>query len=181
MTINNGEWLRHGRPCHPTVQTIDGTPSQPGDVVPGAHTFVVAVQWSNGWQDQTELTFEARAGKRYWILTYELAPGEPEEKAEVRQYTHGEAVLRDVTLITLFLVAYPVAYMSAPLIGIGYGAYLGVRKLQGEEEPATGRPFERCCFVWAQEEESGAVVAGERPGGAGHPRGDFLFKDLHIF
>src|SRR5713101_1916513 len=89
MTINNGEWLSHGRPCHPTVQTIDGTPPQPGDVVPGAHTFVVAVQWSNGWQDQTELTFEAHAGKRYWILTYELAPGEPEEKAEVRQYTHG--------------------------------------------------------------------------------------------
>src|SRR6266571_2098387 len=106
--------------CSPVVQTLDGAPPEVDwqssyKVVPGAHTFVVAVQWSNGWQDHTELTFEAQRARRYWILTYELAPGEPEETAGIRQYTDGEAVLRGVTLITLFPVVYSVAYVSAPL------------------------------------------------------------------
>lgn len=51
-----------------------------------------------------------------------------------------------------------------PIVVPGYLGYRGVRKLQGEEkqERATRRPFERCCFVWIQEDASDTVVAGDR-------------------
>lgn len=158
-------WFSRSRPCSLTVKRIDGKSEEswfgvsgPRHVNPGEHTFVVAVQWSNGWQDQIELTFEAEGGKLYWILTYELALDEPEEKAEIRRYTAAEQ--------TTEVLLSPLAVPLAP-VAVGYLGYRGVRKLLGEEtkEPATGRPFERCCFVWVQEEESGIVVAGERPGG----------------
>src|SRR5215470_10176136 len=45
-----------GSRCVATVSTVDGklpVPSfGPYDVGPGAHSFVVAVPWSNGYQDQ---------------------------------------------------------------------------------------------------------------------------------
>ena len=188
MTIDD-EWFSRSRPCQivpsgsqscgPIVQMIDGAPQpqvgrQSLGVVPGAHTFVVAVPWSNGWQDQTELTFEAQGRKRYWILTYELAPGEPEETAEIRRYTDGEVALHEAEAVTIISLASPVVYAAGLLI-LPYEGYRGVRKLlraekeEEKKEPATSRPFERCCFVWVQEEESGAVVAGERPGGGTPP------------
>src|SRR5262245_13274645 len=62
ITIDD-KWSRSSRPCQIVTMTIDGNPQRFGGqgfgVVPGAHVFVVAMQWSNGWQDQTELTFEA--------------------------------------------------------------------------------------------------------------------------
>ena len=157
------------------ILSIDGI-GVPGHgyyaVAPGAHTFVVAVDWSNRWLDQTELTFEAQAGKQYLLLTYELAPGEPEEKAEVRKYTTGEKAwgkAKEGTLATLVaLLIIPLSVILVPV-----GVVQSVRALTGSEGgvrvAGAGRPFERCCFVWIQEEESGAVVAGERPGGGVHP------------
>jgi len=159
-----GEWFHHSRPCSLTVQTIDGISeswhsSYP--LVPGAHTFGVSVQWSNGWQDQTALTFRAQPAKRYWILSYELAPGEPEERAEIRQHTKAE----EASLLLLKGVMFAPVVILSPFVVGGALGYQGVQKLLGEEtrEQVTGRPFERCCFVWIQDEETGEVVAGERP------------------
>lgn len=60
----------------------------------------------------------------------------------------------------------PLLVPLAPVV-VGHLGYRGVGKLLREEtkERAIGRPFERCCFVWVQEEESATVVAGERPAG----------------
>ena len=156
------EW-RHGRASSPIILKIDGElPQKPfWHVAAGVHTFVVAVEWSNGWQDQTELTFEARAGGWYVISTYELAPDEPEEEADARRYTDLEQLARAILTTPL----------HSPLIVIGLAiplvAYWGVRKMVGKDEEVVrdARPFERCCFVWVQEGECGRVVAGERPGG----------------
>ena len=129
------------------------------DVFPKIHTFVVTVEWSNHWQDQTSLTFEAQAGKQYLLLTYELAPGESEEKTEVRRRTVIEKA--GGVLILSVLLTPPVSLLTLP-----YAVGTAVQGLS--EQPGISRPFERCCFVWIQEEESGNVVAGERPRGTYH-------------
>ena len=94
FNLTNGcavTWRRgseHQRCCLDSIPALSfGGGYGPYDLLPRGHTFVVAVEWSNGWKDETELTFEAQAGKQYLLLTYELTPGESEEKAGVRRHT----------------------------------------------------------------------------------------------
>lgn len=170
VVIQPTEWVRgHVATWQqaPVVLSIDGIPALsfgggygPYDVLPGTHTFVVAVTWSNGWKDETELPFAAQAGKEYLLLTYERAPGEPEEKAGVRKRTITEKAVGVVVLSVL--LSPPVSLLTLPYV-------VGTALQRLVEQPGTTRPFERCCFVWIQEEESGVVVGGERPGGGVHP------------
>ena len=166
------QWVCHGG-CSKTVSAVDGTPESwfggrgPYVVVPGPHTFVVSVPWSNGWTDQTELMFQAAPGTNYVILTYERASDEPQEKAEVRKLAATERLLSGLSRdFGQGMAMSPLGAFVIVGVGVGYLTYWGVHKLLEEKtEPATGRPFEHCCFVWIQDEESGEVVAGEGPGG----------------
>lgn len=68
----SGVWFSRSRPCSLTMMRTAG--KEVSEESPfllasrrmpaGKHTFVVAVQWSNGWQDQTVLTFDTEVGKR---------------------------------------------------------------------------------------------------------------------
>ena len=167
FNLTNGcavTWRRgseHQRCCLDSIPALSfGGGYGPYDLLPRGHTFVVAVEWSNGWKDETELTFEAQAGKQYLLLTYELTPGESEEKAGVRRHT----VIEETGGLLVFSVL-----MSPPasLLTLPYAVGTALQRLV--EQPGTSRPFERCCFVWIQQEESGAVVVGEQPRGGAHP------------
>lgn len=164
VKIQPSEWVRGHMATWqrvPVVRSIDGVSPQGGgagpyNLLPGPHTVIVAVEWSNGWTDETALTFTAQAGQQYLLLTYERAPEEPEAQAAVRQRTLAEQAVGLVVFSVL--LAPPVSLLTLP-----YGVVTGVQRLVAQ--PGTHRPFERCCFVWMQDEASGVVVSGERPGG----------------
>ena len=152
------EWTK-GRVRHLALVTIDGRPVHPAKaggaaLSPGTHSIEVRVEWSNASEDVTRLHFEGETGKRYVALAYELAPGEAREQALVRPLTYPRSLLRAAA----GGAAEGAATLWVPIVVI----YQGAKKLYGTSEPST-RPHEKCCFVWIQEEEGGAVVAGERP------------------
>jgi len=153
--VRGDEWTK-GRVLRVDMEAINGEHVSPRakELQPGAHTASVAVTWSNGWTDRTELQFEVQPEKWYWVLAYELKPGEQRECADIRMVTFGES---------LGMSAIEGAAMgTAPLWFPIAAVYSGMKKIFGHESPQN-RPFDGCCFVWVQERESGAVIAGERP------------------
>ena len=66
-------------------------------------------------------------------------------------------------------VMEPIATVTAPLwlpfAIVGALIYKTTEDIPQPDElqPTGKRPFEGCCFVWIQEDETGLVVAGEKP------------------
>ncbi len=147
------DWLL-GRAGHLGNVTFDGVT---GDLVtykwiePGRHRIDVPASWSNKFEDRTTLEFDALRGRKYVVLIYELAPGQDRTAIEIRPATFGESLARrglpgeSVLGAMVLLVALP--WVIADL----------------SKDAAKKRPFEGCCFVWVQDEDSGDVVAGASP------------------
>ena len=154
--VAGNEWKK-GRVVGISLGTIDGRPvprDEYAEVSPGPHTMSVTVTWSNGCEDLTQFDFEAQPKERYWVLAYELAPGQPRAAANVREFTFGESMGR--------AGLEGAVTGAAPLLGPIVLIYWGVSKISGHKTPTT-RPYDGCCFVWIQEAESGKLVGGERP------------------
>jgi len=120
-------------------QTVEGTPIGIGvvlKILPGPHKLVIEVEWSNGFRENTELEFTAVEGKKYIAALYELS--EPS-----RSIMTGPEVAEIVLLLSPFLLPWGLYELS--------------------KEPPKERPFNGCCFVWIQDDESGVVVAGVSP------------------
>jgi len=149
------EWQK-GRVRGIALHSVDGAGGAPEfrELPPGRHSVAVKVTWSNEWSDQTDLQFEAQPDKWYWVLAYELAPGEPRTGADIRMHGFGQSLGRSAL--------EGAAAGSAPLWLPIAAVYWGVQKIAGGAAPQE-RPFAGCCFVWVQEKESGVVIAGERP------------------
>jgi len=152
------EWTK-GSARHLALVAIDGLSVHPtraggAELRPGPRSVEVRVEWSNGSADLTRFHFEVETRKRYVALAYELAPGEAREDVVVRPPTYPRSLLQ--------AAAEGAAEGAAPLWVPVVVIYRGVRKLQETDEPAA-RPHAGCCFVWIQEEDGGALVAGERP------------------
>jgi hypothetical protein len=147
------DWL-HGRAEHLGDLTVHGVKAPVfgyGWIEPGRHRVDVPATWSNKFEDRTELAFDAQAGKKYVVLIYEIAPGQNRAAIEIRPLTFGERLLRNNDLSGSVLGAV-VLLVALPWI---------VADLS--KDPPKSRPFAGCCFVWIQDEQSGAVVAGISP------------------
>jgi hypothetical protein len=71
-------------------KTIDGSQiASVFEILPGPHTVGIEVQWSKGFQDNTNLEFSAAAGEKYVIGIYELEPGEDPTKADLGDHEIG--------------------------------------------------------------------------------------------
>jgi hypothetical protein len=153
--VCGNEWNK-GRAGSISFEKVDGEYGERTwrKLAQGPHTASVAVTWSNGWTDVTELQFEVRPESWYWVLAYELKPGEQAEQADIRMTTFGESLGHSVL--------EGVVTGSAPLWFPVAAVYSGMRKISGHEAQHD-RPYDGCCFVWIQERETGSVIAGAPP------------------
>ena len=151
--VRGADWLP-GRAGHLGNVTFDGVK---GDVVttkwiePGSHRIEVPATWSNKFEDRTTLEFDALRGRKYVVLIYELAPGQSKAGIEIRPRTFGESLMANNDLGNSTLGAI-VLLVALPFI---------ISDLS--KAPPKSRPFDGCCFVWIQDEETGQVVAGASP------------------
>lgn len=162
--VGYGYFKSNGKKVKLVSFTVDGTEHySPTYLESGSHTILTRLQWSNHWMDDTELAVQVAAGHRYAIMSFELAPEQHPKNAQLQlmdarpepplwMYAAGGATYGAL------IGALPVIIMTAPLWG---PAYLISQKYP--PPPPTSRPFENCCFVWIQDVDSGAVVAGSSP------------------
>lgn len=166
--IGYGLFKSNGKKVRLVSVAVDGAEQLPQVYVdPGSHTVLVRLEWSNHWIDETELVVGAEAGHRYAIVSFELAPGQAEAKAEVTlldarpKPTYGQIAAGGAAAGAL-QGALPMIILTAP---VWWPIYEIAQK--HPPPPPKGRPFDNCCFVWIQEVDSGAIVAGSRPRAAG--------------
>jgi hypothetical protein len=164
--------------------------SAPLGILPGEHRVSLWTRWSNGFSDLTELRFVAENGKRYLIGVYELRPGQDPATADFSEKSTywsewwngvGEGALLGIAmaLLPIVLLVMVIAEQKGrpQTTELTPGEVEDVEAEPGvwPESTAAPRlvkpsqtisgPFEDCCFVWIQEEDSGAIVAGTAPRG----------------
>jgi hypothetical protein len=123
---------------------------------PGPHKIKITARWSNDWVDATDLQADLAARQTYLLLFYEAHLGQDLATADISPKQAWT------------LIADSFVFMFFPLIAIGY--VLPMTILQKEPEPPTARPFENCCFLWIENQNTGEVIAGKRPGGSSTTR-----------
>ena len=142
-----------------SIRNVDGNQMENATVIeilPGRHTIGTAVEWSNGFRDSNNLDFSAMAGKKYVVAIYELQPGEDPAKAEYRE----PSVVKAVALAPVRLAAMG----ATPIIlFFTWPALVYIAAQERKKEPPKDRPFNGCCFVWIQDTDTGALVAGVSP------------------
>jgi len=111
----------------------------------------VTTTWSNFHEDETDLAFDALAGKKYSIFAIELKPGQDPTTVTIHRLSFGE----EMGLMPLELIRVPLAYILSPYFFLKVGKALVL--------PPSARLFENCCFLWVEDMETGEVVCGMSP------------------
>jgi hypothetical protein len=134
------------------------------EMLPGAHDVLIDAKWSNDFVDNSKINFIADAGKKYQIGIYELKPGQDPATADFHKrsfaYTFGVAAAGGAAVGALQGLAPLIIMFGWPLL-----LYAALRKTPEPPPPPRSRPFKGCCFVWIQDQETAAVVAGAAPQG----------------
>jgi hypothetical protein len=129
------------------------------EMLPGAHKVLIESRWSNSFVDKSEINFIVEAGKKYLIGIYELKPGQDPATAGFHErssaYQLGVAAAKDTAMGT------PQGLL--PLIIMFGWPFLLYLALREAPEPPQSRPFEGCCFVWIQDEQTAEVIACTSP------------------
>jgi hypothetical protein len=142
-----------------SIRSIDGNQIENATVIeilPGHHKVVTDVEWSNGFEDQTDLDFSAMAGKKYVVGIYELRPGEDPAKATFREPSLGKAIAM-APLKVLAIGATPIVLFFT------WPAWVYIAAQERKQGPPKNRPFDHCCFVWIQDADMGETLAGVSP------------------
>ncbi len=122
------------------------------EMLSGPHKVGIGVHWSNGFEDNTDLDFSAVGGKKYTLAIYELSPGEDPATVELSNPPQSFLGPDTKTALTLLLITLP--------LWLPFAIY------EWSKEPEAlpkERPFNGCCFVWIQDEETAEVIAGVSP------------------
>lgn len=147
-------YYTNGQYVHYEINAIDGIEkvgTYRAELAVGRHIIEVRTRWSNYWKDSTKLTVDAIAGKEYLIFAYELRPDQDPTTAEIRPKTSFEHCL------------------EAPVQGVVEGFWpcfvpcLCFYRIEKHLHPPQGRPFDGCCFVWIEDEETKELIDGKRP------------------
>jgi hypothetical protein len=130
-------------------------------MLPGARKVLIESRWSNSFVDKSEINFVVEAGKKYLIGIYELKPGQDPATADFHErssaYQLGVAAAEGSAMGTLHGLAPVIIIFGWPFL-----LYLALRE-RPEPKPPQPRPFEGCCFVWIQDEQTAEVIAGTTP------------------
>ncbi len=121
----------------------------------GPHTVRVVVEWSNGFHDETDLAFEAVAGKRYMVYAIELNPGQDSCTVTVNSRSFAKQLAMQMGGQ---VVLYTVGTFFFPFV---------IAHMIDEEElkkQSKARPFEGCCYIWIEDKDSREMVAGNKLG-----------------
>ena len=154
----------------------------PLEILPGKHRVEVAAYWSNGFSETIEIDFVATAGKKYLVGGYELKPGQDPatvqfqvaEKSGVDKKNTfwsyiGKGIIGILALGLPYtwVIVLPAAlvweYSKKPPQPPVPPEQANSAEASVPKEPPQTRPFEGCCFVWIQDEDTGEVVAGASP------------------
>jgi hypothetical protein len=144
----------------------------------GHHTIDVTTRWSNEFLETSQLALDVKEGKSYVVFAFELEKGQDTTTAQgcINQPTTNQP-----TTVEKPSLGYEAAKWIAKSVGtiviLTFGEFtlpiwLGKTiydEYQKDHPPpaSTARPFDGCCYVWAEDFETREVVAGIRPLGAG--------------
>jgi hypothetical protein len=166
IDVPGDEYVK-GRVLGLTLVAIDGEINVLRGYVlsPGEHAVSVAVEWSNGAKDRTELKFDLQQGKGYQALAFEVAPVEARERPPAPQLIPSSwQGLFEMTCMRR-RPGGPAGASCLALVLPLAAVYLGTEQV-GQQQAARvagERPFPGCCFVWIQETDTGVLAAGARP------------------
>jgi hypothetical protein len=118
------------------------------NIKPGMFGFVAVATWSNRAQTQEPLWIELPANGRFQLLAYEVGNGfvPVAMRAPPDRSQRGQGIPLGAEGVTLLI-------MTAPLWGPFYLA---------NKRPEQ-KPSDDCCFIWIENSDTGAVVAGTTP------------------
>lgn len=164
-----GDGYVKGRVLGLTLVAIDGEINVLSGYAlsPGEHAVSVAVEWSNGAKDRTELKFDLQQGKAYQALAFELAPVEARERPPApRLIPSSWQGLFEMTCMSR-RPGGPAGASCLNLVLPLAAVYSGTEQVAQQRAASVvdPRPFSGCCFVWIQETDTGVLVAGARPYG----------------
>lgn len=122
----------------------------------GRHTIRTSVVWSNGYKEATEFTFDVIEDERYVFYALERNAKQDPSDIVVRSKTSEEKSSEELT------EAFHWGFLGPFLFPFLFTREV-FKAVQNSEHQPTGRPGERCCFVWVGEGKTNRVVAGQRP------------------
>jgi hypothetical protein len=125
------------------------------------------IEWSNGYQQKIDLSWNAENGKQYVLLLVELNPGQESKEVTLKVESLGDELLvrsrerplaeQGFGLVVVFVMGVAEYILLIPVVLPLFMYHLITQKTQF--------PFQDCCFVWIADVATGETVAGESPVG----------------